>query len=158
MRVLPSLCVNRKLFPILSLSLWLRNGPQNSLHSSGLIRFKHLDVCACRSHRQERRHNSGCTENTYECTRRLCPFWFSSIPFLPRYISVLHANELSVVKLEYYRGVCLISSLPFLFPGDDPVFKRNGGLLRFTRFQISASCWRMLPASVPTPHPQTITI
>lgn len=97
-------------------------------------------------------------KNTYECAHRLCPFWFSSIPFLPRYISVLHANELSVVKPEYYRGVCLISSLPFLFAGDDPVFKRNGGLLRFTQFQISASCWRTLPTSIPTPHPETITI
>lgn len=39
--------------------------------------------------------------------------------------TVLHANELSVLMPEHYRCVCLISLLPFLFPGDYPVFRRN---------------------------------
>lgn len=131
--------------------------PQNNLHSSGLIRFQHLNVCvhwlpppgAVLRLGMRRKH-------LWMCAQALSRS-FSSIPFLPRYISVLHANELSVVKPEYYRGVCLISLLPFLFPGDYPVFKRNGAFFASLGFKslpaVGARCQPAFQRLIPKPLP-----
>lgn len=115
--------------------------PQNAAHSSGLIRFKHICVCShwlslptatAHSHAQMEAYTYA---YTCKCTHaHFCPTHsLHSIPpsFHPSlYLSlslssVLHANELRVLMPEHYRCVCLISLLPFLFPGDYPVFKRN---------------------------------
>lgn len=118
--------------------------PQNSLHSSGLIRFKHLDVCMHRLPTPEAAPRLKTRRKHLWMRTQALSRSFSSIPFLPRYISVLHANELSVVKPEYYRSMCLISLLPFLFPGDYPVFKRNGAFFASLGFKslpaVDARC------------------
>lgn len=114
--------------------------PQNAAHSSGLIRFKH--ICACShwlslpsvtalSHaRTDAYMPAHKNTHTHTLLSRSLSLSIPSLPpFLPRYISllsVLHANEPSVLLPEHYRCVCLISLPPFLFPGDYPVFKRNG--------------------------------
>lgn len=107
--------------------------PQNAAHSSGLIRFKHICVrshwlslptATAHSHAQAEAYTC---KHAHTHTSTLLSHSFSS--FHPSLVislsSVLHANELSVLKPEHYRCVRLISLLPFLFSGDYPVFKRN---------------------------------
>lgn len=149
--------------------------PQNAAHSSGLIRFKHICVrshwlslptAVAHSHAQQTANRNIhlsvrmlSRTHTYTHRHAFVPL-ILFIPFLPRYISllsVLHANELSVLMPEYYRCVCLISLQPFLFPGDYPVFKRNRpSSLHSVQLPASQSVGQ--PASLPISHTYTITI
>lgn len=110
--------------------------PQNAAHSSGLIRFKHICVCSHWRLQQQlaRIPRTGAYTDGRARTHAhahtlehcFCPTHsLHSIPTSLYLSSVLHANELSVLMPEHYHRVCLISLLPFLFPGDYPVFKQN---------------------------------
>lgn len=116
--------------------------PQRAPYSSGLIRFKHICVCShwlslptatAHSYAQTEAslmhtHVSVRTHTHILLSHSFSSFHFSLHPSLVASHSlstVLHANELSVLMPEHYRCVCLISLLPFLFPGDYPVFRRN---------------------------------
>lgn len=145
--------------------------PLNAAHSSGLIRFKHICVCSywlslptatAHSHAQAEAYT-----DAYTCVRahthtRFCPT-HSLHSLVISLFSVLHANELSCVLMpEHYCCVCLISLLPFLFPGDYPVFKWNrpSSSLHSAPLPASQPLGRPAsqPASVPVSRLYTITI
>lgn len=151
--------------------------PQNAAHSSGLIRFKHICVrshwlslpnATAHSHAQAEAYTYAYTcKRAHTHSHTLLSHSFSSFhPSLhPSLVislsSVLHANELSVLMPEHYRCVCLISLLPFLFPGDYPVFKRNRpSSLHSAPLPTSPPVGQPAsqPAGVPISHPNTITI
>lgn len=99
---------------------------------------------------------------------RFCPTHsLHSIPLVTSLSlsTVLHANELSVLMPEHYRCVCLIFLLPFLFPGDYPVFRRNRpSTLHSAPLPTSLPAGQLArhpacqPARVPISHPTSITI
>lgn len=147
--------------------------PLNAAHSSGLIRFKHICVCSywlslptatAHSHAQVEAYTDAYTcvrahTHTHTC---FCPT-HSLHSLVISLFSVLHANELSCVLMpEHYCCVCLISLLPFLFPGDYPVFKRNrpSSSLHSAPLPASQPLGRPAsqPASVPVSRLHTITI
>lgn len=162
--------------PSFTISLWLRNRHKTPLIHQALS-GSNTSVCAhtgshCQlqqlTHMHKRKHTLMHTHvSALTHTRTFVPlilFIPSFPPSIPRYISlssVLHANELSVLMPEHYRCVCLISLLPFLFPGDYPVFKRNRpSPLHSAPLPASQSVSQPAsqPASVPISHPNTITI
>lgn len=129
--------------PSVTVSLWLWNSHKTPLIHQALS-GSNTSACAhfgayCQPQQLTRMHKQRHTlmhthvtwASTQTCSCTLLSHSFSSSHFslhtslVISLSAVLHANELSVLMPEHYRCVCLISLLPFLFPGDYPVFKRN---------------------------------
>lgn len=142
--------------PSFTISLWLRNRRKTPLIHQALS-GSNTSVCAhigshCQmqqlTHMHKQKHTHGSVlkhTHTCFCSTHSPSFHPSLYPSLVISLSsVLHANELSVLMPEHYRCVCLISLLPFLFPRDYPVFKRN---------RLSSLHSAPLPTSQPVGQP-----
>lgn len=164
-----------------SYSLWLRNshkmrfihqalsGSNTSVraHVGSHCQLQQLTCMRKQKHTLMHTHVSMLTQ-TYTHSHSFVPLiLFISFlpPSLPRYSSlptVLHANELSVLMPQHYCCVCLISLLPFLFPGDYPVFRQNRPSTLHSAplpsSQPAGQLARSQPASIPVSHPTTISI